>query len=373
MSVGPGRQAPMRLGVNARYLTARPTGVQRFAHELVRALAPLVDTTLLVPGGGWSDEGVPPDAKVIEGRLRGPLYEQTELPVAARRSGLDVVLHPASAAPLVGGPHVVVLHDVLPLLQPGDFTLRYRLWARTAHFAAARRAAALVTVSEWSADRIAERLDIPRSRISVAVQGVGPLDRPAAPGQVADLRRRYGLGERFFVAVMGGDPRKGGAFLEAVWEGWLAGEAAGVDLVLVGDTYRTVHRSAPTSLGRAVVHRLGHVPDEDLRALYTGSVALLHPSLAEGFGRPPLEALACGTRVLVAPYGAAEEVLGDAADVVPLDRELWRAALEALLAEPAPRRADRLCAGARHAGRFRWDATATAVLTACEAVARSSR
>lgn len=85
----------------------------------------------------------------------------------------------------------------------------------------------------------------------------------------------------------------------------------------------------------APVVSLGPVDDGTLQALYTGSAVLGHPALAEGFGRPPLEAMACGAPVLAALYGPAQEVLGDAAEIVPLDIDAWMATLEGLLTEPA--------------------------------------
>lgn len=359
----------MRLGVNGRFLTARPTGVQRYAHELLAALSTLTDPVLFVPRGARPAGGVAARLEAYEGRSRGPLYEQLELPVAARHARADVVLGPANAAPLVGGPHVVVLHDVLPLLRPGDYTLRYRAWVRVAHVAAARRAAAVVTVSAWSADQISRCLGIPRSRMTVIPQGVGPLDAPAEGEPVAEMRRRLDLDGPYFLAVTGGDPRKGAGFLEELWRDptWQAGGNA--TLVVVGGAHRGVHRPLPGRDHAPAVLRLGSVSDDDLRALYTGSVALLHPASAEGFGRPPLEALACGTRAIVAPYGPASEVLGDAADIMPLDPKRWGAALGAALGEPDDERARRVDLGRRHAARYTWAETARMVLAVCEAVA----
>lgn len=352
----------MRLGVNGRFLAARPTGVQRFAREIFRRLCRRAEVTLFLPAGIEPDDRVPGFVRSVKGRLPGPVWEQLELPVAARRAGVEALLHPANAAPIIGGPHVVVLHDVLPLIRPADFKPPYRAWVRVAHFEAARRAAAVATVSAWSADHIAERLAVPRERIVVVRQGAGPLDRPASHDQVDAVRREYGIGGTYFVTVAGGDSRKGAAFLEEVWT---AGERPPSDLVIVGGAYRAVHRGASVGTAQASVRRIGHVPDEHLRALYTGSVALLHPSAAEGFGRPPLEALACGTRVVVSPYGPAREVVGNAADIVLLDVGAWRTALREVLSEDADARLARIALGARHAAAFSWDEAAEAVLDMC--------
>jgi glycosyltransferase involved in cell wall biosynthesis len=356
----------MRLGINGRFLAAPSTGVQRFALEVTRRLASRPDVTVYLPRAVEWPGALTAPLRISRGSLSGPLWEQLELPGRARSEGMSVVLHPASAAPLVGGPHVVVLHDVLPLARPGDFTLRYRVWMSLAHVRAAQRAQAVVTVSDWSAQEIVRRCGIPRERVSVVEQAPSPLDAPASPAEVQVMRARYGLRERYVLAVVGADPRKGAAFLERMWSEWTAADAR-PDLVLVGRRAGSAHRSASREGTVAGVRRVGDVSDADLRALYTGAAALLHPSEAEGFGRPPLEALACGTRVIAAPYGPARSVLGTAADFLELDPALWRVAITTLLRESSEVRADRIARGRAWAARFDWDRTVDRIWSVCEA------
>jgi glycosyltransferase involved in cell wall biosynthesis len=362
----------MRLGINGRFLAAPATGVQRFALEVTRRMASRSGVTVYLPRGVDWPAALPTPLRVAHGSLPGQLWEQFELPRRARSDHMSVVLHPASAAPLVGGPHVVVLHDVLPLSRPEDFTLRYRVWTSMAHVRAARRAAAVVTVSDWSAQEIIRWCRIPRERVSVVEQAPGPLDAPASSAEVQAMRARHGLRERYVLAVVGADPRKGAAFLEGMWAGWPAAYTR-PELVLVGRRAGSAHRAAPGRGTMAGVCRLGDVTDAELRALYTGAVALVHPSQAEGFGRPPLEALACGTRVLAAPYGPARAVLGTAADFLELDAERWRVAVTDLLQESSVIRADRIARGRAWAARFDWDRTVDRVWAVCEsAVAESA-
>jgi glycosyltransferase involved in cell wall biosynthesis len=356
----------VRLGFNGRFLHARPSGVQRFARELLTRLARLADVTLFLPGG----VGAPRTeaARSDTGRLHAHFWEQLELPLQARRARVDVLLHPANAAPLWGGPNVVVLHDLAPLVEPAAFRPAYRAWARVAHVAAARRAAAVVTVSVCSASDLARLLRVPPDRITVVRQGAGPLDSPASAHAVEAARGTYGLARRYFLAATGGDPRKGEAFLRALWASWPGRDAP--ELVIVGGRYADVHAPVAAAFPETDprIRTLGHVPDETLRALYTGAVALLHPSRLEGFGRPPLEALACGTRVLVTPYAAAAEILGDTCDRVPEDADAWRCALVRLLSEDAGTRARHIEAGRRWAATFEWDAAATELLRVCRCV-----
>ena len=369
----------MRLGVNARFLGARLTGVQRFAREVVRRLAELTDVTVFLPGGPRSEAAIFPGAAVVPGRLPGPAWEQVELPMAARRARADVLLSPANAAPLWGGPNVVVLHDVTPVTHPERFTPAYRAWARWAHVQAARRAAAVVTVSPWSADEIARVVGLPRGAVHVVSQGVAPLDRPADEAAVESVRRRHAIRGPYLLAVTGDDPRKGLRHLVDVMRARRArraavhGNGAGrqePELVVVGGAHGRVH--APSGEGTLTgMRRLGHVSDEDLRALYTGALAHLAPSEAEGFGRTPLEALACGTRVVAAPYATARHALGGAAELVPLHVPAWVAALDRIVQEPAPARRRSIEVGRAWAARFSWSDTAAAVLGICRAVAEN--
>jgi glycosyltransferase involved in cell wall biosynthesis len=116
------------------------------------------------------------------------------------------------------------------------------------------------------------------------------------------------------------------------------------------------------------VHWLGRVNDRDLHALYTDARVFCFPSIAEGFGRPPLEALACGTPAVVAPYGPAREVLGNAARIVALDPNAWVDALVRIIDDDAEH-ARCSAEGMRQAARFGWDAAAAEVFAVCTAAA----
>lgn len=366
----------MRLGVNGRFYGARVTGVQRFAREVARRLAGRADLVLFLPGGVEAGEGAPAGAPVVPGRLAGHAWEQLELPWRARAARCDVLLHLANTAPGWGVPNVLVAHDATALTHAEWFTRRFALWYRFAQGRAARRAACLVTVSGWARAELAGALALPESRIAVAPQGAAPFDRPAAAEAVRALRRRAGIGDGpFLLAVGGDDPRKNLPFLLEVLARWEARRGAPPPPLLVaGERAARVHADGGRPADAAPrVRYLGPVADGDLHALYTAAAALCFPSLAEGFGRPPLEALACGTPAVVAPYGPAAEVLGDAARIVPLDADRWVDALADLLADPAARSvaAER---GRALAGRYHWDAAADAVLAACrDAAEREDR
>ena len=332
----------MILGVNGRFLSARATGVQRFASEIVRRLWQRVGGgVLILPRDGEQPADLPEGVRSVVGTLRGHAWERIELPRRGRSSGCDVLFHPANTLPGGGGPHVVVVHDVEPLVRQEAFAAPFVAWYRWAVAPAVRRAARVVTVSHASAQAIAEVLGVDPERISVADQGASPLDAPADVAAVAEVRRRFVLGGPYLLAVGGSDPRKNVAFLRAVLARWHVrrgrGEALGAAPALVvvnGGDARVFAGHAPEVLevGSGEL-RLSSVDDATLRALYTGAAALAFPSLSEGFGRPPLEAMACGTPVVAACYPAAPEVLGDAAELLPLEPDVWVDVLDGILGE----------------------------------------
>src|SRR5262249_13276839 len=156
---------PMILGVNGRFIGARPTGVQRFAAEIVRRLwGGLEQAVLLLPKGVEPPPDLPARVQVVRGRLGGQLCERTELSGRARRARCDVVLSPANTVPGGGGPHVVVVQDVEPLVRPELFATSFQAWYRLGVAPAVRRARMVVTGSHAAARAIEETLGIEPDR-----------------------------------------------------------------------------------------------------------------------------------------------------------------------------------------------------------------
>ena len=220
------------------------------------------------------------------------------------------------------GPMVVTLHDLIPLKRRGEYLrtgLRFRL-----RYLAVRRAARVVVPTHAVAADAAELLELDPARVDVIPEAVSPALRPADPEAVAAARELYGLPERYLLWVGGlehPDPRKRVAAL--------VDAPRRLPLVLVG-------KHARWSAELRDVHLTGHVPDEDLAAIYTGAHALVFPSDDEGFGLPTVEALACGTPVAACDIPALREVLGGRAALVPTgDMASLVAAAEAA-ARPAP-------------------------------------
>jgi alpha-1,3-rhamnosyl/mannosyltransferase len=210
-------------------------------------------------------------------------------------------------------PSVVTLHDLIPLKRPGDYQrtgLRFKL-----RYLAVQRANTVIVPTRVVADDAIRALDIPAERIVVIPEAPAPTFWPRSVEEVAAVREHYGLPDRYLLwvgSLRTPDPRKRVAALVRA--------SRSLPLVLVGPVSRWA-RELPG------VQLTGAVPDDALAAIYTGAHALVFPSDEEGFGLPPVEALACGTPVAACDVPALREVLAgrvvltDVADLDALVRQ----------------------------------------------------
>ncbi|MCB4824086.1 glycosyltransferase family 4 protein [Roseicella aerolata] len=300
----------MPIAINGRFLAQRVTGVQRFATEIARALDAMAaefrlpDARLLRPAGG----GPSPFGNLREeasSLLRGQAWEQAELPLRARGC---LLLNLGNTAPLAMGPNqAVVIHDAGVFDTPESYSGAFRAWYRALHLALPRVGARIVTVSEFSRGRIAHHLRIDPARIGVMPEGAEHILR--APAEDAVLAR-HGLARHGYALVVGNPAAHKNVAALKECAGLLARH--GHVLAIAGAADPAVFRQGGGTTGEAVV-ALGRVSDAELRALYENALCLLFPSRYEGFGLPPLEAMACGCPVIAAASGAVPEVCGDAA------------------------------------------------------------
>jgi glycosyltransferase involved in cell wall biosynthesis len=342
----------------------------------------------LLASGGWQgrvilakDGSLPePPAGFEYRRLPAPrdisplrfLSEQICLPLWTR--GAEVFLSLESVfpfTPILAKRKMVVVHDMHvvrhrhgPKEYPEDYSWQYRKWANWARRRAAKTADLVVAVSGFTADEIHDLSGVPRERILVIPNGVDhhrfrPTKDEAALERV---KLRYALPETFYLYV-GPYSRKKNLLL--IVEAYARVKSRGDFLpavVVVGDMRRaplysaTMARIERAGLGKDFVF-LGTVPDDDLAVLYSLARALIYPSLYEGFGLPPLEAMACGTPVIASNRAAIPEVVGDAALLIdPTDPASLIEALHSLN-NPSVR-SDLTARGLKRAQRFSWERTA---------------
>jgi glycosyltransferase involved in cell wall biosynthesis len=240
----------------------------------------------------------------------------------------------------------------------------------------ARAAEAVITPTEAVRREVCEHLGVPPSKVFAVHEAARECFRPMERGEAAGVLAELGIGGEFLLAVGTIEPRKNLLTLVRAFEEFLRERpASGLRLVvaggrgwLSGPLFESIERSP----ARERVVLAGYVPDEQLRALYSACAAFVYPSLYEGFGLPPLEAMSCGAPVVAGWTPAVAEVSGGAARLFdPRDHgQLARALLELLDDEPARRALSE--AGLRRAAHFSWAHTARATLDVyAEALKRS--
>jgi glycosyltransferase involved in cell wall biosynthesis len=262
-------------------------------------------------------------------------WTAARLPWLARVCGADLIHHPLpTVAPWAPVPQVVTILDLAFERLPDQFDRRFRIYAHHRHRAAARAARAVICISETTAADARELWSVPAERIVVA---------PLGPGQ--ELRVNHaGEGSRHFLYVGDGEPRKNLPLLLAAYRSYRKQVTDPLDLVVAGSA---------TAGGQGV--RTERAPSSRrLAELYACAAALVHPSLYEGFGLTPLEAMSVGTPVLAARSPGVTEVCADAALYAePSDVDSFAAAMVKLAGDPSLRR-DLSSRGAIRAEHFSW-------------------
>lgn len=355
----------MLIGIDGFPLTKPKTGVGHYTFELARALALLEPTDefqLLwhLPLDLTAEQAdIPPNLCAVRAP-RGKRWLAIGLPFYARRAHLALFHGTNYEVPLWPGcPTVLTIHDLSLLLHPETHERHLARRAKRRLPLMTRVATRILTDSESVKREICEHLHVAPDKIDVVPLAARSVFRPLK--ETREVRQRLGVEDEFILFVGTLELRKNIATLIDAFEELLRATSVSPQLVIAGPQGWLMEELFASSERRALKNRVlftGYLSDEDLRALYSSCRAFVYPSIYEGFGLPPLEAMACGAPVITSDIPAIKETVGAAARLItPTDAGALTANLLELLTD-VNARASLAEAGLRRAAEFTWERTA---------------
>jgi len=374
----------VRVVLDGRTIADRFPGIGRYAFNLAGALAGVLprgnelvvlhDRQQTNTRFNLAELAALPNLRLVEIAARNfSLAEQLRVPAALRPLQPDIYHSPYYVMPYWPGcPSVVTIHDLIPFRYPGDYSARTRWMIALTMRLAARTTRQVITASRASAQDLTRQLGLRPERLTVVPYAPDPIFRPQSPEQVAQVRARYQLPPDYVLYLGSNKPHKNLPRLVRAYArlGDLARQAP---LVIAGhwDERYPQAKQAAQALGAAVMFA-GPIGPQDVPALYAGARLFVFPSLYEGYGLPPQEAMACGTPVVCSNAGPLLEVAGEAALTFdPLDEAAMTATLARALGDEALR-AELAHRGLAQAQDFTWPRTARQTLDVYRAAWQTS-
>lgn len=302
------------ININARFLTQPITGVQRYAIELVKALDAMLESgeldkkhvsfVLLAPKRTCHELNLRHITLKQIGILKGHLWEQIELPLY---SCGHLLLNFCNTGPILKSKQIVTICDASVFACPSGYSKAFRLWYQFLLPILGRNSKEIITISEFSKSELIKYCGIIPDKISPTLLGVESFSGLEMDEAILD---KHGLNATPYVlAVSSMNPNKNFTALVQAIE--MLGDV-NFKVVIAGGTNSRVFGGDAAQLP-GFVTRVGYVSDAELQALYKHAACFVFPSLYEGFGLPPLEAMACGCPVIVSKAASLPEVCGEAA------------------------------------------------------------
>ncbi len=299
------------------------------------------------------------EVKHLKTRLARICWEHTQLPYLALKEKLDVLHCPSYICPLrkTSVPYVVTIHDTIAIDHPQWCKRTNALYFNLFMKIAAIKASCVISVSGHSSDDVKRNFNMPCSRIRTIHSGIDDIfNTKRDPYRNADVKARYNLPDRYILYVGNIEPKKNIRTLLRVQKE-LHEKGLPHKLVIVGKrawSAGTELDEIKRQITSGNVIRTGYVDREDLPCVYQMADVFVFPSLYEGFGFPPLEAMACGTPVIASGNGALKETLRDAALVVDSQNALQITQAIILILTDNQLRNKLVQMGLKRSGRFSW-------------------
>jgi glycosyltransferase involved in cell wall biosynthesis len=390
---------PLRIAIDGRYVNDHFPGIGRYVYNLLLALgeldqphnfAVLYNSELTNTRYDMAALARFPTLRLVATRQRPfSVGEQLALPRTLRSMQADLYHAPYYIRPYASlpCPSITTLYDIIPRRFPNEVSPRARRLFDLLTRLAIRSSRHLLAISASARDDLSAAYSIPASQISVTPLAADPRFRPQPPEQIAAVRAKHNLPECYVLSLASNKPHKNlvslvEAFAQLGDGGWQLEvgretpnpqpPTPNPQLVIAGhwDPRYPEARAAAARLGLDdAVRFLPGVSEADLPALYGGAEVFVFPSRYEGFGLPPLEAMACGTPVLCCDTSSLPEVVGEAALRVAPTPEALADGLRRLLTDDTLR-AKLRAAGPRRAALFSWQTTAKTTLTVYENISR---
>ena len=324
--------------INTRTLSSQTTGVQRYLIELLKHSKP--NFTEVTPKSKY-------------GGIQGHLWEQAILPLHCRKS---ILFSPGNTGPLSVSRQVVTIHDLAALDHPEWTTKKFSSWYQYLIPRLVHKAKRIITVSQFTKERLVANTGLSCDKIIVIPNGVDRRFRPRDASTAFDVATKLNLpSTRYFLTTGSLEPRKNLGNLIAAWNMICNDLPNDIWLVIAGGKGAGhIFREIDGSVNGVRIHYTGHVDESDLPELYSGAMAFGYMSSYEGFGLPPLEAMASGVPVITGNRASLPEVVGNAGlmvdphDVTAIADGIWRLLIDEQL------RLNFSILGLQQASRFNW-------------------